>query len=435
ADLVAELGALGARVRVAACDVTDRDAVRQLLGSIPAEHPLGAIVHAAGVADNGLVDTLTPDRIDHCLSAKADAAWYLHELTREAGLSAFVLISSVAGSILSAGQAGYAAANLFLDALATHRHAEGLPATSLAYGMWDIDTGLSRWLGEADRQRMRRQGFSPLPAGTALELFDAAVSSGRPVQVPVAIDHAVLRARDAVPALLGDLAAKTGRRQRTATPDAAALRNHLAQLPEAEQERWLLTHILEHAARLLGHGSTEALDPERDFLESGFDSLAAMELRGALNASTGLTLSTAAIFDHKTPAVLARHLREELGAAPQQANGQAVQDDSLYGMFRGAVTNGQAGKGFALLRAAAELRDQFTADEQPDQLPAPARLAAGSALPRIICLNPPLATGGAHQYARIASQLRTGRDVLALPLIGFGAGEPLPATPVAALAA
>ncbi|MFF0457525.1 SDR family NAD(P)-dependent oxidoreductase [Nocardia africana] len=435
ADLVAELGALGARVRVAACDVTDREAVRQLLGSIPAEHPLGAIVHAAGVVDNGLVDTLTPARIDHCLSAKADAAWYLHELTREAGLSAFVLISSVAGSLLPAGQGGYAAANLFLDALATQRHAEGLPATSLAYGMWDIGTGMSQWLGEADQQRMRRQGFAPLSVDAALELFDAAVSSGRPVQVPVAIDHAVLRARDAVPALLGDLAAKAGRRQRATTPDAAALRNHLAQLPASEQERWLLTHILEHAARLLGHDSADALDPERDFLESGFDSLAAMELRGALNASTGLTLSTAAIFDHKTPAVLARHLREELGAAPHQAEARAGQDDSLYGMFRGAVTNGQAGKGFALLRAVAELRDQFTADEQPERLPMPARLAAGSALPRIICVNPPLATGGAHQYARIASQLRAGREVLALPLIGFGAGEPLPATPVAALAA
>ncbi|WP_210743546.1 type I polyketide synthase [Nocardia cerradoensis] len=435
ADLVAELGALGARVRVAACDVTDRDAVRQLLDSIPAEHPLGAIVHAAGVADNGLVDTLTPAQIDRCLSAKADAAWYLHELTRDAGLSAFVTISSVAGSILPAGQGGYAAANLFLDALATCRHAEGLPATSLAYGMWDIDTGLSQWLGEADRHRLRRQGFSPLPAGAALELFDAALSSGRPVQVPVAIDHAVLRARDAVPALLRDLAAKPGRRQRVTTPDAAALRNHLAQLPEPDRERWLLTHILEHAARLLGHDSTDALDPERDFLESGFDSLAAMELRGALNASTGLALSTAAIFDHKTPAALARHLREELGTAPRAVDGPAGVDDSLYGMFRGAVTTGQAGKGFALLRAVAELRDHFTADEQPERLPAPARLAAGSALPRIICLNPPLATGGAHQYARIAAQLRTGRDVLALPLIGFGAGEPLPATPVAALAA
>nr|WP_232329590.1 type I polyketide synthase [Nocardia violaceofusca] len=435
ADLVAELGALGARVRVAACDVTDRDAVRQLLDSISAEHPLGAIVHAAGVADNGLVDTLTPDRIDHCLTAKADAAWYLHELTRDAGLSAFVTISSVAGSILPAGQGGYAAANLFLDALATYRHAEGLPATSLAYGMWDIDTGLSQWLGEADRQRMRRQGFSPLPAGTALELFDAALSSGRPVQVPVAIDHAVLRARDTVPALLRDLAAKPGRRQRVTTPDATALRNHLAQLPEPDREQWLLTHILEHAARLLGHDSTDALDPERDFLESGFDSLAAMELRGALNASTGLALSTAAIFDHKTPAALARHLREELGTPPRAADSPAGVDDSLYGMFRGAVTSGQAGKGFALLRAVAELRDHFTADEQPERLPTPARLAAGSTLPRIICLNPPLATGGAHQYARIASQLRTGRDVLALPLIGFGAGEPLPATPVAALAA
>ncbi|MET8774547.1 type I polyketide synthase [Nocardia sp. NPDC004654] len=432
ADLIEELDALGAQVRVVACDVTDRDALRDLLASIPAEHPLGAIVHVAGVAYNGLVDTLTPEQIDYCLGAKADAAWYLHELTRDAGLSAFVLISSVAGLILPAGQGGYAAANLFLDALATHRRVEGLPATSLAYGLWDMKTGLSQWLSEADRQRMRRQGLPPLAADKALELFDAALCTDHPVHVPVEIDPAALRARDAVPALLRDLAKRTGRRQSTGTRDAVAVRRRLAQLSEAEQEQWLRTHILENAARLLGHESADALDPERDFLESGFDSLAAMELRTTLNASTGLTLPTAAIFDHKTPAALARYLCKELAADSRRGAEIGGEDDSLYGMFRGAVASGQAGKGFTLLRAAAELREQFSSAHELDRLPVPTRLAAGPILPRIICLAPPLATGGAHQYARLASHLRTARDVLALSPIGCRTGEPLPTTPTAA---
>jgi NAD(P)-dependent dehydrogenase (short-subunit alcohol dehydrogenase family)/thioesterase domain-containing protein/acyl carrier protein len=432
ADLIEELNALGAEVRVAACDVGNRAALRDLLASIPAAHPLGAIVHAAGVTHNGLVGSLTPEQIDYCLGAKADAAWYLHELTSAAGLSAFVMISSVAGSVPPPGQGGYAAANVFLDALATHRHAEGMAATSLAYGLWDTETGLTDRLSQADRQRMRRQGVPPLAAAKALELFDAALSTDRPVHVPVELDLAALRALDAVPALLSDLVKRTGRRQSTGTQDVGALRRRLAQLSESEQEQWLRTHILENVARLLGHESVDALDPERDFLESGFDSLAAMELRTALNASTGLTLPTAAIFDHKTPAALARYLRTELTADSRTDHEPGGADDSMYGMFRGAVVSGQVGKGFALLRAAAELREQFSSAHELDRLPVPTRLAAGSALPRVICLAPPLATGGAHQYARIASHLRTARDVLALPPIGCRTGEPLPTTPTAA---
>ncbi|MFD6269629.1 SDR family NAD(P)-dependent oxidoreductase [Nocardia asteroides] len=429
ADLVAELADLGAHVRAAACDVTDRAALAELLAGIPAEHPLGAVVHAAGVAYNGLVDTMTPEQIDVSLAAKADAAWHLHELTRDADLSAFVLISSVAGSILPAGQGGYAAANVFLDALATQRHAEGLAATSLAYGLWDIDTGMSQWLGEADRQRLRRQGLPPLSADKALALFDAATATDDPVHVLTELDLAALRGRDTVPPVLVDLAKRTGRRQSAAAPDAGAVRRQLAQLSEPEQEQWLRTHILETAARLLGHDSAAALDPERDFLESGFDSLAAMELRTTLNASTGLTLPTAAIFDQKTPAGLARYLRAELSAT----TGSARADDSLYGMFRDAVQGGQARTGFALLRVAAELREQFASAADLEDLPVPTRLAAGADRPRIICINPPLATGGAHQYARITAQLRADRDVVVLPPIGFAAGEALPATPEAAL--
>ncbi|MBW0275541.1 hypothetical protein ATM97_19130 [Nocardia sp. MH4] len=430
--LVDELAALGAQARIAACDVADRDAVAELLASIPAAHPLGAIVHAAGTAYNGLVDTLTPEQIDVSLGAKADAAWHLHELTRDTALSAFVLISSVAGSILPAGQGGYAAANVFLDALAAHRHGAGLPATSLAYGLWGIDTGMAQWLGEADRQRMRRQGLPPLAADKALALFDAAVAADRPAQVLVEIDPAVLRTRATVPPVLGDLVRRAGRRPSGGAPDAGAVRAQLAHLSEAEQEQWLQKHILETAARLLGHESADALDAERDFLESGFDSLAAMELRTTLNASTGLTLPTAAIFDQKTPAGLARFLRAELAAVAQPGQRSGT-DESLYGMFRGAVQGGRARTGFALLRVAAQLRERFASAADLDELPAPTRLAAGSDLPRIICINPPLATGGAHQYARVTAQLRAGREVVVLPPIGFAADEPLPATPEAAL--
>lgn len=435
ADLIAELTDLGARVHVAACDIADRNALRELIASVPAEYPLGAVVHVAGVAYNGMVETLTPEQIDYSLGAKADAAWHLHELTRAAGLSAFVLISSVAGSILPAGQGGYAAANVFLDALATHRHAQGLPATALAYGLWDIETGLSQWLSAADRQRMRRQGLPSLAAHKALELFDAAVASETPASILTEIDLPALRARDSVPALLRDLAKRAGRRQSAGAKDAGALRRQLAQLPESEQEEWLRKHILETAARLLGHESVDALDPERDFLESGFDSLAAMELRTTLNASTGLTLPTAAIFDHKTPAALARYLRTELTATARRGDAPAGEDDSLYGMFRGAVESGRFVQAFDLLRVTAELREQFTAAPEPDRLPVPTRLGAGPALPRFICLTPPLATGSAHQYARIAAHLGTSRDIVAVSPIGCRTGEPLPATPTAALEA
>jgi thioesterase domain-containing protein/acyl carrier protein len=282
---------------------------------------------------------------------------------------------------------------------------------------------------------MRRQGLPPLTAEKALALFDAALSTGRPVHVPVEIDQTALGARDAVPALLADLARAAGRRRRPSSSSAGALRRKLAQLSAPEQEQQLLSLILEVAAMLLGHDSAAGVDPERDFLESGFDSLAAMELRNTLNAATGLNLPAIAIFDHKTPAALARYLRAELGASAAVASAPAAEDDSLYGMYRVAVATGQAGKGFALLMAAAALRPEFHSAGELERLAVPARLAEGPARPRIICINPPMATGGAHQYARIASHLRTARDVCALSPMGFSTGDPLPATPTAALEA
>ncbi|WP_425484978.1 SDR family NAD(P)-dependent oxidoreductase, partial [Amycolatopsis anabasis] len=278
-ELAAELAESGAEVEVVACDVADREAVAALVARIP---DLDAVVHAAGIGDNGLVSALSPERVDAVLAPKADAAWYLHELTRGLDLSAFVLFSSAGGLVLAAGQANYAAANVFLDALAAQRHADGLPATSLAFGLWDSGSGMGEGLGEIDRQRMRAQGLPPLPVESALALFDAGLAADRPVVVPVRVDPSALRSREGeIPALLRGLAPAV-RRAATAASTETTLEQRLAGLGGAERQRVLLDLVRSRVAGVLGHASAESIEPDRAFQELGFDSLAAMELRNQL---------------------------------------------------------------------------------------------------------------------------------------------------------
>ncbi|MET8682472.1 type I polyketide synthase, partial [Streptomyces sp. NPDC004647] len=316
AELRAELQESGAEVAVAACDVTDRDALADLLADVPAEHPLTAVIHAAAVVDSGLVGTLTPDRFVNVLRPKADAAWHLHELTRDLELSAFVLFSSAGGLVLGAGQANYAAANVFLDALAHHRRAQGLPATALAFGMWAVDTGLGGPLTDADLDRMRRLGMPALDAAEGLALFDAAVRIGAAHTVPVRIDRAALRSRaDELPALLRGLVRGPARRTVQAVGEAvggSAFQQQLAGLTEAERDHALLELVRTHVAAVLGHDSTESVGPDRAFKELGFDSLAAVELRNALGAAAGLRLPATLVFDHPSSRSVAEYVKTRL---------------------------------------------------------------------------------------------------------------------------
>ncbi|MFB9840663.1 beta-ketoacyl reductase, partial [Actinoallomurus acaciae] len=214
--LADELRAAGARVRIVAADVSDRDALAEVLAEIPAEHPLTAVVHAAGVLDDGVLSSLTPERVDAVFRPKADAAWHLHELTRDLDLSAFVLFSSGAGVFGNAGQGNYGAANGFLDGLARSRRAEGLPAVSLAWGLWEEASGLTRHLGEAGRDRLARGLQVALPSSEALSLLDLALrADDEAVVVPTRLDHTALRRRadeGTLPALLRDLVRAAPRR-------------------------------------------------------------------------------------------------------------------------------------------------------------------------------------------------------------------------------
>ncbi|TDQ04389.1 acyl transferase domain-containing protein [Labedaea rhizosphaerae] len=429
-ELAEELTGLGATVSIVACDVSDRDAVAALLASI--EQPLFGVVHAAGVGDNGLITALTPERIDAVLGPKADAAWHLHELAGD--VRVFAMFASAGGMVLAAGQGNYAAANTFLEGLALHRAAQGRPATSLAYGLW-TGAGLGQYLGDADLQRMRRQGLPALEPAEGVALFDAGVGSGRAALVPLKVDKAALRARtDEIPALLRGLAPAVRRRSVVAAVDAESLWQKLSGASEAEQEQALRTLVLEQAATLLGHADATAVDPERDFLESGFDSLSAMELRNGLMAATGLRLPPMVVFDNKNPAELARVLRAELASnRPRSAPAEDKSAETLRALFHGAITSGKVSQGFELLRAVAAIRPAFESADDLEALPRGVNLADGPASPRLICLATPMATGGVHQHARLVSHLQGTRKIVGLPVPGFLNGELLPASPEAAL--
>ncbi|RKR91912.1 polyene macrolide polyketide synthase [Micromonospora pisi] len=306
-DLVAELTALGARVTLLACDVADRTALAELLDG----RRLTAVVHLAGVVDDGVVSSLTAEQVARVFAAKVDAAWNLHELTRDMDLSAFVLFSSAAGLFGGAGQGNYAAANVFLDALAQWRRARQLPAISLAWGLWAEPGGMAARLSGTDRSRVAQGGVLALDSAEGLELLDTALRVDQAVVAPLRLDLTTMARRAEVPALLSGLVrTRTGRgvRAKGGRGAEAPLAARLAAVPSDERERFLLDLVRDQAAAVLGHASTDAVSARRAFKDLGFDSLTAIELRNRINSVTGLRLPATLIFDHPTPAALAEHV-------------------------------------------------------------------------------------------------------------------------------
>ncbi|RMI28099.1 SDR family NAD(P)-dependent oxidoreductase, partial [Nocardia stercoris] len=308
AALVADLAALGARAHVVACDVSTREGVARLLAAVPAEYPVSGIVHAAGVLDDGVFTELTPARLDGVLAAKADAAWYLHEAAAELDPAVFVLFSSITGTLGAAGQANYAAANGFLDGLAGQRRAAGLPATSIAWGIWAASTGMTSHLGAADAARWRRLGLPGLASEQGLALLDLAVASDRAAVLGVRFDTAAL----AVQARLGTLAPMLRELTPAVVPDAVT--GVVAErVPPVRQLEPLLELVRAQIAAVLGHDDTEAVAADRNFAELGFDSLLAVEVRNRLSAATGLVVPTTLIYDRPTPRAVAEYLLVQLG--------------------------------------------------------------------------------------------------------------------------
>ncbi|HEY2264150.1 MAG TPA: SDR family NAD(P)-dependent oxidoreductase, partial [Streptosporangiaceae bacterium] len=363
AALAASLAARGTAVRVTACDVASRSGLAAVLDRIRPSCPLTMVVHAAGLLDDAVTGSLTPVRVETVMGPKAEAARYLHELTAGADLEAFVLFSSVAAVVGSAGQGSYAAANAYLDALAAARRAAGLPAVSLAWGLWMYRSGIGRDLDRSRVAHIGSSGMTDLSAADGLALLDMALARDEAVLIPARLDLAGLRAlaqqgsavpplwrglalgAQGVPGASGSPGASAGRPvPRTSPPGPLAvpagpagpdgtdpadvLRHQLAGLPRPERDRLLLALVRSHVAAVLGHASPDAVEPGRAFGEVGFDSLTAVELRNRLHAATGLRLPATLIFDYPTPVALAARLRAELlGDQPEVPDVQAAQAD------------------------------------------------------------------------------------------------------------
>jgi polyketide synthase 12 len=318
ARLAAGLAGAGAGVRVVACDAADRDALAQVLASVPARRPLVAVVHCTGVLDDGAIGSLTAQRVSTVLRAKADAAWNLHELTAGMNLAAFLLFSSAAGVLGSPGQGNYTAANAFLDALAQWRRDRGRPGLSLAWGLWERGSEMTGGLSATDLARFTRSGMRALTTGDAMRLFDAALGAGEPVLVPVRLDLAALRSRGRdLPPMLAGLAGPAAR-PAAAGPAVAAdggVAARVAALDFAQATEALEELITTQAAAVLGHPSLNAVEPGMAFRDLGFDSLTALELRNRLAAATGLRLPATVTFDYPNPIALAAHLFGQLRPA------------------------------------------------------------------------------------------------------------------------
>ena len=383
-----ELGSLGAAVTVAACDVADRTELAALL----AGHRPTVVVHAAGILDDGVVTTMTQDRVDAVLRPKAEAALALHELTRDLPLKSFVLFSSAAATAGSAGQSNYAAANAVLDALAHHRRARGLPAISLAWGLWAERSDMTRHLGtRADS----------LSTKEALALFDAAIAVGDPVLVTARLDL-----HDQARPLLKELVS------RPETPDTG-VRQLLERLDEPERERALLDLVLGKTALALGHDSADELSAHAGFLEMGVDSLAAVRIRNHLNEALDVRLRPTVVFDHQNPLSLVRHLTQVL-ARPRVEQAEEERETISQMLVRIAATDW------------ARRRTYYaTLDELPG-VPRLTRLASGPQGPALVCVTSAVGTSEPVQYTRLARPFQGERDVWVLRQPGFRSGEALP---------
>ncbi|MEV5509627.1 type I polyketide synthase [Streptomyces orinoci] len=435
--LAGELEALGARVTIAACDTADRGQLATLLAGIPEDRPLTAVIHSAGVLDDGVIETQTPERLATVLRPKVDAAWLLHELTRDLGLSAFVVFSSAAGVLGNPGQANYAAANAFLDALAHHRRAQGLPAHAMAWGLW-LDS-LAR-IGETNGEEAAARTAGRIPGLTAeegLARFDTVLSGDGTLLLPMKLDLSAARGQS-VPPLLRGLVKAAPRRAAAGGGEAeGSLLRRFTEAAEAERPGVVLEFVRHQAALILGYGDAEAVSPTRRFLELGFDSLGAVELRNRLGAAAGVRLTATVVFENPTPEALAAHLAQRMAALgegtgdePEPAAGPAGggRESLITAMARQAAESGRMQEFVHLLTAVTEFRPSF---EEPGQLRGEldlVRLAKGETGPELVCVPSILPMSGPHEYARFAAALRGVRDVSVLPAPGFLPGEPLPAS-------
>ncbi|MFS0693260.1 SDR family NAD(P)-dependent oxidoreductase [Streptomyces nitrosporeus] len=459
--LSAELAELGAQVAIVRCDVADRDDLSHMLGGIPPQHPLTAVVHMAGVLDDAVLTRLTADQVRKVMRPKVEAATHLHDLTHEIGLSRFIVFSSVSGVFGSPGQGNYAAANAFLDGLAHYRRAKGLPATSVAWGLWKTTTGMTAHLKDADLKRISRTGMRPMTETEGLLLFDQAIRTSAPVLVATPIDSEILPAAvepHATPALLADFMGTRNRpkNHRSLRSPNTGPRKPLSGLDHAALPQAVAEMVLTVTASVFGHRNLRADDFRRPFSEMGVDSLMAVELRNRLNTATDARLPINAVFIYPTPQALAEHLTsllqkrtrtdsgtktprgstpektstppESHAARPGEKTTAPPDAADLVKAFTGAIHRGEGRRASRIATGAAQARQSLSSLAGHKKLRKPVKLCDGSSETLAIFIDSIAPVGSGFSYTQVAGHLSQQLTAYALTLPGYCEEEPLPST-------
>ena len=313
-EVIEALRSEGATVTVAQVDITDRSALQAVLTDVPESHPLGGVVHAAGVLDDGVVDNQTAPRFSSVLAPKVRGAWNLHELTLGADLGFFVLFSSSASLIGPPGQSNYAAANAFLDALAHQRRASSLPAQSLNWGPWS-GAGMAARLADADQARFARFGFDMIDQAPGLQMFDAALGRPEAQLAVLPIDAERLKKAASVgqvPSILAAIVETKGGASRRAAVPKSALFEQLAQMPEERRQTALMDALRERVASVLELSSPLDVPVDKPLQDLGLDSIMAVELRNEVSALAGKSLRATLLFDYPTLDGLSGYMLKDL---------------------------------------------------------------------------------------------------------------------------
>lgn len=448
-EVMAKLDGMGAQVRIAACDVTNDKQLTTLVESVLAERPLGAVVHAAALHDDEVVESFPAEGLARVLATKLDAAWRIHQLTERLDLSAFVLLSSGLDLVGEPGQSNRAAGDAFLDALASYRRACGLAGISIACGLWEQTDGTAANPGANDRQRPAHLGLQSLSHERGLELLGRAYAGGPALARALNLDPRALRLlakKGTVPSLLRSVAPTPIRRREE--PSSGSLARRVARASASERAQIILNGVLSEVAHVLGHPSAETIKPQQALLELGFDSLAALSLRNRLNRISNLRIDAASVQDHLTPAALASYLDQELGRQAKNGADRPCTDDNVPAQtasydgepapVRGSLVRQArecetADELTDLIMAASKSRATFVFPPEPDVAPRPVRLCQGPAqrngspYAELICF-PSVVMSGPYQLARFAKSFHGVRTVSVLPTPGFAEGERVPAT-------
>lgn len=436
-QLVEELSSRDLQVRVVQCDVANMADLQHLLSSIPVDRPLRAVIHTAGVSTPASFMELTEDALAHVMRPKVEAAWALHELTRDLELEAFILFSSAVGVIGLGDQSHYGAANAFLDALAAYRRKLGLPATSLAWGIWDHETQMGQQLGTGRLADVIRAGFRLISPEYGLDVLEACLQNSdqanRALLLPASFD--LQKISSASPSgLFANLTSKAV----VSTPRRNLLEDY-DRTETGQRQSFLLQFIIDLICKVLRNPDRQAIAPDTEFRALGFDSLTSIEMTTELSEAAGMSLPATAVFDHPTPRKLASLLQAQLEARqpkvgllktdetlPKTKGPETSERESFRRLMQTAIAQGRTKEGLAVLKGAASFRPSFGATDSQVTAPRLAWLNKTEDAPLLICLNSFIPSVGDYTYRRLTNALAGQFDVAAISLPGYADSEALP---------